>query len=505
MLKLFWEPAGALAQRFEFKYGYTELDADETYTGLTEADIRRDPSRRYAGTLLDNIQSEHHRAYLKYRLEPRDGARLAATAYYNEFSRNWYKINKAGGESLHAILGRPAEFAQAFDILRLQAPGELGIVANNRDYKSYGIQLNGALAYEAGDLAQETRVGVRAHSDEIRLFQRADVIQVGMGAPVVARGEPGSGGNGVQEADAVAFWLEHAVAVGPLTLTPGVRHEYIEMSYTDYASNSRNEKTGGGSDSTDQLAPGIGAHLALTDRHALFGGIYKGISAPSPKNAIKDGVDWEESIGYELGLRHRQKRVYAELVGFFTDFDNLIGTAAGLGLDGVSSGNAGAAEVYGLEFLLKADPWQGEALSAPVFLSATWTEATLDGALSEGGGENILAGGKPGADLPYIPEWKLAAGVGLKAASWGLDLAATYSSDTFGTVKELEEPTVTSREGRIEGGVIVDLACHYRIGEGMRLLAGVNNVFDEQVIASRIPEGPRASAPRLAYIGFDLF
>jgi Fe(3+) dicitrate transport protein len=505
MVKLFWEPNSATPQRLEFKYGYSELDADETYVGLTEEDIRRDPSRRYAGTLFDNIQTKQHRTYLKYRVEPQDNIRLSATGYYNEFSRNWYKIRKADGQDLHKILAQPTSpvYANAFDVLRLQAPGVLDIRANQRDYKSYGIQFNGAVDFETGPLTHETRVGARLHTDENRRFQRDDQINVGAGAPVIVKGVPGSGGNRLEEADALSLWLEHDVKAGVLTLTPGVRYEYVKMAYTDYAADPSNTVTGKGRGDTSNVAPGLGAHVRLTERDALFGSIYKGISVPGPRSYVKDGVDWEESLGYELGYRHQRDKIYGELVGFYTRYDNLIGTSAGLGAG--TSRNAGEAEVYGVEMLAQYDPFKNEPIQLPLFLSATWTQSELKDALATGGGENILAGGKPGAALPYVPEWKLAAGVGLKAARWGLDLAATYSSDTHGTVRELNAPDDSSRQGRIEGGVIVDVSGYFQIRKGFRLLSGLNNVFDKQLITSRIPEGPRSSAPRFAYVGLELY
>ena len=505
MLKLFWEPNSAAPQRFEFKYGYTDLDADETYTGLTEEDVRRSPSRRYAGTYLDNIQTEHHRTYLKYRLEPRDNVKLSATAYYNEFSRNWYKISSAGGESIHKVLGRPGDYAEAFDILRLRAPGELGISANIRDYEAYGLQLQSAVDFETGDVRHETRTGVRVHNDEVSRLQRADKIIVTSAGPSVDRGAPGSAGNRVENADAIAAWLEHEIKSGPLTVTPGIRYEYIDYSYVDYKSDNTFTRTGGGSASTDQVVPGIGAHLQLTDRDTVFASVYKGISAPGPRSFVKDDVDWEESVGYELGYRSQLDKAYFETVAFFSDYDNLIGTAAGLGQDGVSSGNAGEAEVYGLEFLASYDPYRGEKVEMPLFVSATWTEATLKNPLESGGEGDILAGGEANADLPYVPEWKLAAGAGLKSEQWGLDLVATYLSDTYGTANNIDAPVSTAREGEIEGGVIVDVSGYVQLAKGVRLLLGVNNLFDEQLISSRIPEGPRTSAPRMAYVGFELF
>ena len=65
MLKLFWEPDTALKQRFDFKFGSTDFDANESYLGLSEADVRSNPYDRYAATKYDNIDAFQYRTYLK--------------------------------------------------------------------------------------------------------------------------------------------------------------------------------------------------------------------------------------------------------------------------------------------------------------------------------------------------------------------------------------------------------------------------------------------------------
>ena len=49
----------------------------------------------------------------------------------------------------------------------------------------------------------------------------------------------------------------------------------------------------------------------------------------------------------------------------------------------------------------------------------------------------------------------------------------------------------------------VDWTAGYRLFEGLRVYAKVNNLFDEQVIVSRKPDGARANMPRTAYLGAD--
>ena len=80
-------------QQFEFKIGYTDRDANETYLGLSEADFNDDPNRRYAASRFDNIATYQTRLYLRHFIEMTDSVDLTTTAYYNRFHRNWYKLN----------------------------------------------------------------------------------------------------------------------------------------------------------------------------------------------------------------------------------------------------------------------------------------------------------------------------------------------------------------------------------------------------------------------------
>jgi len=347
-------------------------------------------------------------------------------------------------------------------------------------------------------------MGARLHRDSIRRFQRDDKIIIGAKgeSPSVLRGIPGSGGNRLQESDALSLWIEDEIDLGKLKLIPGIRYESIDMSYTEYRKDPTNTATERASGNTDYTAPGIGMTYELSESELLFGSIYRGISSPAPRSFLKKGVDWEESTGYELGIRHQNDSMAVEIAGFLSDFDNLTGSDAGLG--GSDATNAGVAEVSGLEFLATFNPLAGNAVSTPMFVSATWTDATLNNALSSDGGDDILAGGIAGADIPYIPEWKLAFGAGLAAGHWGIDLAATYLSSTYGTALNLDSPGSSSRQGKIDGGFIFDLAANIQLNDTVKLIGGVHNILDEVLSVSRIPEGPRNNAPREFYVGFEI-
>ncbi len=97
MIKFSWEPNTVIDQKFEFKYGFTDADADESYLGLTDDDFEADPYRRYAGSFLDNITTEQHRTYLKYSVGVTEDLDLKVAGYYNQFERDWFKIRAVNG------------------------------------------------------------------------------------------------------------------------------------------------------------------------------------------------------------------------------------------------------------------------------------------------------------------------------------------------------------------------------------------------------------------------
>jgi Fe(3+) dicitrate transport protein len=176
MIKFSWEPNSALDQKIEFKYGHSDVDADESYLGLTDADFKADPYRRYAGSFLDNITTEQHRTYLKYSLSPTDDLDLRFAGYYNQFERDWFKIRNVNGNALHTTLGPTGNLV---DLLTLKglAPGNLGYRHNARSYESYGAQFSGDYRFETGEIGHTLNFGVRQHEDSIRLFQEnTDVV-----------------------------------------------------------------------------------------------------------------------------------------------------------------------------------------------------------------------------------------------------------------------------------------------------------------------------------------
>jgi len=496
MLKMFWEPNTALKQRIEFKVGYSDMDSSESYTGLTESDLAANPDRRYTATQFDQFTSEHWRTYAKWIAEPSDALRLESAVYYNQFSREWDKLDQVNGTALHQALLNPG----LVNVLNGTAPGTIRTTNNLRDHEGYGWQNQANFKFETGEITHDLAAGIRFHYDRQDANRlRSTYIADGVGNFTL--GAPGAlTFNGISETFATAVFVEDEIKIGKLTLRPGVRYEWLDMDFT----NSSGTQFSG---NENLFTAGVGSSYDLTDNSTLFSGIYQGVAAPGPESYLVTGTENEESLGFELGYRYRKDSFNAEIIGFLTDFSQLISTDAGFGFTNTSQ-NAGEAQVYGLESIVQYDPGveHGLAFGLPMYVSATYTVAEFTGGnLVAGGGDGVYAGARDGNEIPYIPELKLAAGIGVSGEKWEVRLDASYMGSTWGSgFNDDANLTPSIRDGKIPALLLFDLTADYQVNDNFKLLAGVLNVFDEREIVSRIPEGPRANAPRMIFGGIEV-
>jgi Fe(3+) dicitrate transport protein len=516
MVRLFWEPDSLLKQRFEFRFGYTHFDADETYLGLRDRDLRANPNRRYVASQFDNITSEQFRYSLSHIMQPTDDLRIETTAYYTSFTRDWYKLDKVqdvdgNNINLATALGTSG---LGYDIVRGAAAGFWKLRSNNREYSTLGIQTRADWAFETGSLQHDLSLGARLHYDESSRFQRDDRVTVNGAGSVLGlqRGRQGEAGNRDGNVLAYSMFVEDSIKLGRLTVKPGVRWEHLELEYTDRAeSGNLNRVVGGGSGSLDAFAPGVGLIYELAETWSVFGGYYRGISTPAPREFLRDGADLETTNGYELGLRHYGSALQAELVGFFTDFNNLIVRDNIGGAGNSNEVNGGSAEVYGLEMAVR---WDALASSnsdwrLPLRASATYTRAEVTSASPSADAESIFSGSSPGSQLPYIPEFAASAGIGLEYRGFGLYLDGTYTSEMFGTARNTTSQrdsfgTPDARFGQTDEAILLDLSLQYQVNSNIRLIAGISNLTGEEFIVSRLPYGARSNQPRTYFGGVEI-
>lgn len=505
MLKLSYEPRTSTYHRFELKLGHTDLDADETYLGLTEEDFAADPFRRYSSTRFDNIKTEQSRIHLRHTMAPTEWFSLTSTVYYNKFRRNWFKLHDVNGNNLSQALagaGGGADLAT----LKGEAAGELRVRNNNRSYWSRGIQTQGQFDLQSGSLDHLVTLGVRYHQDQIRRFQRDDLFsQNDQGAIFDSqKGTPGDAGNRRQRTDALAVSLDDRITVGRWSFTPGVRYEHLDLETWEPGFE--------GEGTMDVWAAGGGVTYDATDRVRLFSGVHRGFSVPGPRAHIRSGLDEETSLAFEAGARYLDpvNAFRAEITAFRTDFNDLIviDNIGGTGSGGTE--NVGDVVSQGVEVGAAYDPGQAFDLGfgIPSHLSFTFTDATIDGDSTSTDAESLFAGGRDGADVPYIPDYQISFGSGLEFDRWGVSFVATYVDEMFTSASNTSEQTDVNgvpdaRFGKTDSHLVVDVSGRFEVINGVNLVGGVQNIFDREYVASRHPHGPRPGKPRFFWGGLE--
>jgi Fe(3+) dicitrate transport protein len=497
-------PDAARYQEVQLKIGRTDQTADETYLGLTDADFRTDPYRRYAASQLDEFDSEHDQLELRHFIALGNGLDLTTVLYRNEFARNWYKGQSVGGTSLDAVLTDPLTFADQLAWLQGgDSPDDAVVIrANNREYLAEGAQLIlGWTPAWQGPAQHEFELSVRYHEDDEDRLQWEDAYRMLDGRlELTSAGAPGSQDNRVGSAEALSIYLQDEIRFGRWTLTPGLRFESIDLERRDFARTDPGRAAGPTrvrDSSVEEWIPGVGVLYALTPEVSLLASVHKGFNPPGPGS----DADAEESVNYEAGVRFADARVSAEAIAYFNDYDNLVGTctlSSGGGCDVGDQFDGGEVEMYGLELSAATEFSLASGLRVPLRGSYTYSKAEFQNGFASAFEE--WADVQPGDKLPYLPEQQLQLGVGLAGGRWRADLTGTY----VGEMRVVAGSGNPAPAQRVDDHWVVDLAAAFDLTDQVSLFARVENLLDEDYLAARRPAGSRPGRPQTALVGVNV-
>ena len=510
--KLSYAPNGS-PHAVELKLQLANQDSNQSYLGLTDADFAGDAMRRYGLSEFDNIETEHEQVILRYSYDVSANLSLSATAYNNTHYRNWFKtegIDLQGSASERdysrtswanvinavnagtTIDGVSAEQLQGILDGSVDTPaGSLQLRSNNRDYFSRGIQFGGSWDGDFGGAMHSLRFGLRLHEDEEDRFQRNDAYSQTNGKIALDYlGSAGGAGNRVQSAQALAFYVHDEISVGNWTLSPGLRYEDIDQDRVRYTGGAARNFRDSRKNSTQVWLPGLGVSYQLTANWSLLGGAHKGFTAPTNS----PGVDEEVAINYELGARFQDGSLSAEVIGFLSDYDNLLGQCtASSGSDCVigDAFNGDAATVAGLEALLSADLSPNSAYRLPLTLSYTRIDGEFDTAIADTDFFGTVEAGDP---LPYLPENQLRVALGVEAGRWATYLSANYVDDVCvrASCEESE---------RTDDSLTIDISASYQLSAALNLFARAENLTNTHDIMGRQPYGARPNKERTLSAG----
>ena len=459
-------PNAAIKQSLELKFQYADEVGNETYLGLTDEDFNTNPFSRYAASNNDKMTTDHSQYMLTHKLDFSKNFRVTTTAYQNNFSRNWYKLNDVTfngvKKSIANILEDPTTLSNHFSLVNGTVDSgidALGVKANNRKYYSKGIQTKLDYHWYKGDSFHDLEIGLRYHYDEEDRFQWVDKYSISNTGvlSLTTAGKPGTNANRIASAIAFASYVTYKLKTDNWTFTPGIRYENILLQREDFG---KNDVTRSGIDlatrenSVDVFIPGMGMNYKFNNDFSLFGGIHKGFSPPGNQ----DGQESEESVNYELGTRFNLGKLKGELVGFLNDYSNLLGSdlAATGGTGTLEQFNAGEVNVNGMEVLLNYNlAIKGSKISMPISFGNTFTNSEFQNSFDSSDG--LWGVVSVGDEMPYIPKHQFNAAFSLEHSSFEINLNARYN----GAFRTLAGTGTIAENEKVSSNFIVDISGKY--------------------------------------------
>lgn len=500
--KFLWQTTTAKRpQTLLVKLGYADEDSDETYLGLTDNDFAETPNRRYVSTSEDGFVSEHTQAHIIHSVEWNERLNLTTRAYVNRFDRDWERLNGFFCESdgldcqtpVQAVLADPERYFYEYGILTgqqdsLRAADEINIVSNDRQYGSQGIEFAAEWLWQTGAIEHTSTFGLRYHEDYVERNHQPFLYNIVDGQLAFSRQTDEPTTLNKSEAEALALYVNHEMQWEKLKLTAGLRFEDIDSTRTNFLEDGE-EETGNHS----IVIPGVGAFYQVTNELGLLAGINRGFS-PSVAGS---GAEPEESVNFEYGVRYQNEALTADVIGFYSDYSNLIARcrASEASCEQGEEFNGGEADIYGVEFTSEYSWSLAQGLTVPLSLAYTYTDATFgssfESSFSQWG--NVATGD----ELPYLPKHQAKFGAGLEANQWSFKLTGSFVS----RMREVAEQGRYSNSDFTRSYLLWNAAFRYIPNNQWDFLLAVENIFDKQVIVSRRPLGARPNQPLFVKAG----
>ncbi len=492
------DPSAKIENELGIKLGYSDEVSNETYLGLTDADFRANPDRRYFASQFDRMKNHRTAIELSHKVKFSRSLELTTTAYRHDLARIWRKVNGFRGTDISEVLanpdsGRNAVFRSvlAGDVDTTTSDQTIMIGPNERTFISQGVQSQVRGEAKTGPVSHAFTYGIRLHYDEIVRRHTQDGFDVVNGQLVSDGRQTETTADNKAATHALALHVVDAATLGPLTVTPGVRIEAIHASYANNLTRLRDSAT------YRVVVPGVSAYYALTKELGFLGGVHSGFSPVAPEQARTNSP--ERSTNYEAGARWSSKRFRAEALGFYNDYQNLTNLCTeSNGCQGAQADrqfDGGRARIAGVELFAESEARLGHGYTLPFRASYTYTYTEF---LSTFSSEDPQFGNvRRGDELPYVPPNQFSGAVGLEKARWGLNVAGTYVD----SMRERAGQGTPAPGTLTDSYFLLDASAKVRIFKYLEVYVNGRNLLDDRYIASRRPFGARPGAPRWLMAG----
>ena len=487
-------------------------EGNETYLGLTYEDFQTNRLSRYAATQKDILDMNHNHLSLTHTISPVEGLKFHTTAYYSFTYRDWARVNSIAGQSLNNILQNPASFANAYQVMTGNANGAIDYQSAERNFFSKGIQTNAQYLFVKNDWTHKIQFGIRYHLDQADRFATRSTYNMTNGTMILsAAGIKGNQENQIRNGQSLATFLNYDISFKRLKVSPGVRYENIHFDFQNYgtADNARLGKVlRSAENQLTVILPGIGLHYWLNENMNLLGGIHKGFSPPGMPSvtATSGQAKMETSVNYELGYHFEKNGYTAQVVGFYNNYSNILGSdnMSGGGAGTGDMFNAGNANIQGIEISFEGNLLSNKnnpsGVSFPVSLAYTFTDARFQETFINEGGDWGIGRINQGDRIPFISPHLLTANVGMSNQKFDITLSSRFTGIT--RVKPGAGSPIIPTDlvkyadvNALAEFLIIDLSTNYDVTKSLTAFATINNLTNSKAIVANLPQGYRPNMP----------
>ncbi|RPJ32401.1 MAG: TonB-dependent receptor [Verrucomicrobiaceae bacterium] len=436
--------------------------------GLSIADFNSGSLK--ATRLHDRFSLDRDSVSLTYEIEPTPDAFFTANAWWSDYTR-YSKRQRGGG----------------FGTLPSGGTANSNSI-ENQEFETLGFDSRYRLNW-GGEAQHTLSAGVQIyHVDSPRTDERG-------ATPSASSGQVRRASD--REVMYVPLFVENKFRFGDFSITPGLRLENIRQEVDEHI-NLDKGSTEDKSYSDHIPLAGLGMEYAVDEVSAVYGNISQ---AYRPRifteavplgsgQVINDDLEEGKALEYELGYRSRPKEwLTLDASLFLLAFEDQIGQVTRGGVTFFE--NVGDSVHKGIDLSVNTD-LLGLMVGGKEYGTLDWyVNATLLDA-------EFTDGPNDGKTPQYAPDYILRSGFNYNFDDkLKLSLGATLLNDHYADDNNTANFAVPAY-------MVWDLTAEWKVHENLRLLAGINNLFDESYFARVRSDGIDPANGRNYYVGASL-
>lgn len=457
-----------------FKFSYYGEDSNVTYSGLTTAEYAANP---YANPFKNDFFYGDRLGFsAAYTTVFSPNASLTTNAYFNRFSRDWWRQSSNSGQRPNRLNVDPDCLSMANLNTTCGNEGRL------RKYETYGLEPRFDFNYSAGKILRgELKAGFRLHwetQNRRQLNGDLPTSRTGTASEINYRSNFAQSG-----------FVQHRFIFGRFAITPGVRLERIEV----YRENQLATPIARGRTVVNAVIPGIGVAYSGLAKTTVFAGVHRGFSPPRAEDIISNAggvidLDPEKSWNYELGIRTAPLTgLQFEATAFRLDYENQIVPASLAGGSGTLLTNGGETLQQGFEFSVLAESGAIFRSSHNVYFRGAFTRLTTAKFTGVRFSSVTPTISVTGNRLPYTPETLATVSIGYSNAK-GLNtfVENVFVGDQFADDLNTFNGIVNGQSGSIAKQNYWNATANYKV-ERLKttFFVTIKNLTDKTFIVDR--------------------